>query len=162
MDVLTIACKESRRDMLTTFNWSLYEQLLKCTALPENIINGILLRAEEMITTAITTVPVESIARMVKSKSNPFHLRLMQVFQDGKAIYDENCPKWMSPRICSAVAYCLNVSSDLDSWFAINSEQPNLTNMIDCLSHWTKCWQKAITNLLLSEKDQASNFSSHN
>ena len=88
-------------------------------------------RAEELITmdNAITMVPVEGSARMVKSKSNPSRPCLVQVFQDGKAIYDKNCPMWTSLRICSAVAYCLNVSGDHDSWFAVNSKQPNLTKM---------------------------------
>jgi len=77
---------------LTTIDWSLYAQLPKCTSLPENTMNGILRRAEELVTVdnAITTAPVEGTARMVKSKSNPSHPHLVQLFQDGKVICDEN------------------------------------------------------------------------
>ena len=71
---------------------------------------------------AITTVPVEGTTQIVKNKSNPSRPHLVQVFQDGKVIYDENCPMRTSLRICSAVAYCLNVSGDHDSWFAVNSK----------------------------------------
>jgi len=44
----------------TTIDWSVYAQLPKCTALPENTMNGILRRAEELVTTdnAIATAPV--------------------------------------------------------------------------------------------------------
>jgi len=50
MDISMSESKESRRNVLTTINCSLYEQLTRRTALPENTINGILLRAEELIT----------------------------------------------------------------------------------------------------------------
>jgi len=81
-------------------------------------VNGILRRAEELVTAenAITTAPVEGTTRMVKSKSNPSYPNLVQVFQDGKVICDENCPMWTSLRICShcvTVAHCLDVSGDL-------------------------------------------------
>ena len=52
-------------------------------------MNGILYWAEELLSTtnAITSAPVDGSARMVKSKSNPCHPQLIQVFQDGKIIY---------------------------------------------------------------------------
>jgi len=68
----------SRREELTTIDWSLYAQLPKCTSLPENIMNGILRRAEELVTAdnAITTAPVEGTTRAVKTKSNPSYPHL--------------------------------------------------------------------------------------
>ena len=37
-------------------------------------------------TNVITTTTVDGLARIVKSKSNPFQSYLVQVFQDGKVI----------------------------------------------------------------------------
>ena len=76
-------CSSSGNDALTTIDWSLYAQLPRCTALPENTMNGILRRAEELVTmdNAITTATVEGTA---KSKSNLSCPHLVQVFQDGK------------------------------------------------------------------------------
>ena len=51
---------------------SVFTQLPKSKALLENTMNGILCRAEELVSTgnAITTAAVKGTARMVKSKSN--------------------------------------------------------------------------------------------
>jgi len=72
VSVSTSAFKESsisRREELTTIYWSLYVQLPKCTSLPENTMNGILRRAEELVTidNAITIAPVECLLEWVKA-----------------------------------------------------------------------------------------------
>lgn len=121
-------------DRPTSIDQAMYAQVTKCTAVPASTMNGILHWAEELLSTtnAITTAPVDGIARMVKSKSNPCRPHLVQVFQDGKVTCDENCPMWTSLRICShcvAVAQCLNVTDGYISWFTANWKQPNLTKL---------------------------------
>ena len=73
----------SGRNTLTAIDQSLYAQLPKSTALPENTMNDILSREEELVTAdnAITSAKVEGTARMVKIKSNPSHPHLVRCFK---------------------------------------------------------------------------------
>ena len=87
-------------------------------------------------TNAITTAPIDSsLARMVKSKSNPCHPHLVQMFQDGKVTCDENYLMQTSLNIyfhCVAVAQCLNITDGYISWYITNREQPDLTKLTSC------------------------------
>ena len=79
-------------DIPTSIIQALYTWVAKCTAVPESTMNGTLQGAGEILSTtnAITTAPIDSLARIVQSKSNPCHPYLVQVFQDGKVTCDEN------------------------------------------------------------------------
>ena len=69
ISVSTEESSSSGQNTLKTIDQSLYAQLPKSTELPENTVNSILSRAEELVTAdnAITSAPVEETARMVKA-----------------------------------------------------------------------------------------------
>lgn len=113
---------------------SLYTQIAMNCAIPQATLNNILQKAEELISSSntITTAPVEGVARMVRSKSHPCRPHLVQVYQNGKTVCDENCPMWTSLKICShcvAVAHSLDRTNDFIAWFTSHSKKLNLTKI---------------------------------
>ena len=112
---------------------SLYEPIPKTTTIPQSTIQNILQKAEDLLASpnAITTAPVEGVARMVKNKSNPYRPHLVQVHKKGKVVCDENCLMWTSLKICShcvAVAHSLDCASEYVSWVIANAKT-NLTKI---------------------------------
>lgn len=117
-----------------SIDYALYSQITEHSGIPQATINSILQKAEELISNsnAITTAPVEGVARMVKSTSHPSRPHLVQVYQNGKAVCDENCPMWTSLKICShcvAVLHCLDRTKDFIAWFTLHSTKVNLTKL---------------------------------
>ena len=103
-------------------------EISKYTAVPESTVN-IFKKAEELLADvhAITAAPLEGVARMVKSKSNPSRPHLVKVTIGGKIACDENCLMWTSLIICS---HCVAVASNVDcllsfvKWFVANGKKP--------------------------------------
>ena len=126
----------STSDISVTQNidYALYNQIAENSAIPQATIHSILQKAEELISSsnAITTAPVEGVARMVKSTSHPSQPHLVQVYQNGKTVCDKNCQMWTSLKICShcvAVAHCLDRAKDFIMWFTSHSKKLNLTKL---------------------------------
>jgi len=114
-----------------TINHDMYSQIARNSTIPQATIDGIL---DELLSSsnAIITTPVEGVARMVKSKSHPCRPHLVQVYQNGKAVCDENCPMWTSLKICShcvAVVHCLDCTNDFNAWFISYSKKLNRTKL---------------------------------
>ena len=82
---------------------------------------------------AITAAPLQGVARMVKSRSNPSRLHLIKVLKGGKVVCDENCLMWTSLKICShcvAVASTIGCLESFVKWFIANTKKPpNITKM---------------------------------
>ena len=116
-------------------NWTLASQICKNTTIPSSSINSIWEKAEMLLSNsrAITPAPVEGEAKMVKSSAQPGRPHLVRIFKDGKLACDENCPMWVSLKICShcvAVAHSIGCASDFSSWFCKNIKRPiNLTKL---------------------------------
>ena len=69
---------------------------------------------------------------MVKIISHASRPHLVQLYQNGKVVCDENCPMWTSHKICShcvAVAHCLDCTQDFIGWFTSHSKKLNLTKL---------------------------------
>ena len=108
--------------------------LYKCTNIPKSTLENILEKATEILRdkNAITCAPVEGIARMVKSKSNPTRPHIVQVLKKGKITCDENCLMWMSLKLCAhcvAVAMKLDCLNDFVHWYIGNVKEPNITKL---------------------------------
>ena len=76
---------------------------------------------------------------MVKILSYASRPHLVQLYQNGKVVCDENCPMWTSLKICShcvAVAHCLDCTQDFIGWFTSHSKKLNLTKL--CTSNVTQ------------------------
>lgn len=63
------------------------------TVVPESTVTNIFKKAEKLMTDshAITAAPLQGVARMVKSRSNPSRPYLIKVLKGGKVVCDENC-----------------------------------------------------------------------
>ena len=126
--------KVCTKEVTSMIDHSLYEPIMKNTAIPHSTIQNILRKAEDLLASpnAITVAPVEGVVgRMVKSRSNPCRPHLVQVLKTGRAVCDENCLMWTSLKICShciAVVHCLDCASEYISWFIANSKV-NLTKI---------------------------------
>ena len=120
---------------MSVIDHSLYEPIMKNTAISQSTIQNISRKAEDLMASpnTITAAPVKGVVgRMVKSKSNPCRPYLVQVYKTGKAVCDENCLMWTSLKICShciAVVHSLDCASEYISWFIANSNV-NLTKVI--------------------------------
>ena len=122
------------KETMSVIDYSLYEPIMKNTAIPQSTIQNILQKAEDLLASpnANTVAPVEGVVgRMAKSKSNPCRPHLVQVHKTKKAVCDENCLMWTSLKICShciAVVHSLGCASEYISWFIANSNV-NLTKI---------------------------------
>ena len=120
------------KETMSVIDHSLYEPIIKNTAISQSTIQNILRKAEDLMASlnTITVAPVEGVVgRMVKSKSNPCRPHLVQVHKTGKAVCDENCSMWTSCSHCIAVVHSLDCASEYISWFIANSNV-NLTKII--------------------------------
>ena len=69
---------------------------------------------------------------MIKILSHDSRPHMVQLYQNGKVVCDENCPMWTSHKIsshCVAVAHCLDCTQDFIGWFTSHSKKLNLTKL---------------------------------
>ena len=115
-------------------DYTLYSRIAENSMIPQTIIHSILQKAEELVSSsnAITTAPVEGVVRMVKILSHDSRPHLIQLYQNGKVVCDENCPMSTSLKIyshCVVVAHCLDCTQDFIGWFTSHSKKLNLTKL---------------------------------